>query len=158
MEYAGDLSLSSSDAQEIVLSILPIPSAILSVMGSYFIIHMVNTSEKTSPYHRLLLGMSISDIIYSVTLASAAFLRPQDKSHWVWAKGNDATCSAVGWLVHVGMSATLYITMLSFYFLLSTRFRFTNEQIAKRIEPWMHFISIGTFIDFQSPLRGSRSC
>jgi ABC-type Fe3+-siderophore transport system permease subunit len=133
-----------SDAQEKVLAILPIPSAILSILGSATILYMslkTRKERKWTPYTRLLIGMSVSDIISSVTLGVAAFLRPRENQR-VWMFGNDATCSAIGFLTQFSYSGLFYNAMLSFYFLLSARFHLTNEYIARKFEPFMHFLSL----------------
>lgn len=40
-------------------------------------------------------------------------------------------------------SGVLYNAMLSFYFLLTTKFGYRNQRIAQRVEPSMHFLSLG---------------
>jgi hypothetical protein len=135
-----------TDDQERVLAILPIPSAILSILGSSAIIYRALKSReqrKWTPYERLLLAMSICDIIASIAISLATFLRPQETSSWVWAFGNDASCSAIGFLNQLSFSAMLYNGMLSIYFVLTARFGFKNAYIAKCVEPMMHFIAIG---------------
>ena len=134
-----------SDVQEMVLAILPIPSAMLSIFGSVCIIFMsLQSREKKTwtPYTRLLMGMSICDVISSMTLAVAAFMRPQENER-VWTFGSEATCSAIGTLTQFSYSGLFYNSMLSLYFLLSTRFRLKNQTIAKFFEPLMHFLSLG---------------
>ena len=168
-----------SDVQKQVLAILPIPSALLSILGSTIIIVMlmkVRTTKSWIPYQRLLLAMSVCDIVSSLTLAAGSFLYPKETSDKVWVSwkclnlihmlwnilqsietwysrkprdfnskviGNDASCSAIGFLNQVSYSGILYNGMLSFYFLFTARFGMKNEQIQKRIEPAMHIFSIG---------------
>eukprot|EP00980_Cylindrotheca_fusiformis_P010753 scaffold2429_cov106-Cylindrotheca_fusiformis.AAC.4 len=129
-----------------LLAVLPIPSAILSVLGSSVIIYMALRSRKSkpwTPYNRLLIGMSSYDVISSMTLAIAPFLNPSDSSNKAFAVGNDASCSAIGFLNQIAYSGTFYNAMLSFYFLLTARFGMKNDRIAQRIEPSMHIFSIG---------------
>ena len=81
-----------SDKQDTILAILPIPSAILSIFGSAVIITMAFKSRRTTPwtpYHGLLTGMSIFDIIFSINLAAGSFLYPRETSSRVWAVGNE---------------------------------------------------------------------
>lgn len=76
-----------TDVQKKVLVILPIPSALLSIFGSTIIIIMlwkVRIIKTWIPYQRLLLAMSICDIISSITLAIGSFLYPQETSDKVW--------------------------------------------------------------------------
>jgi hypothetical protein len=133
-----------SDAQEKVLAILPIPSAILSILGSATILYMslkTRKERKWTTYTRLLIGMSVADIISSVALGAAAFLRPRE-SQQVWTFGNESTCSAIGFLTQFSYSGLFYNAMLSFYFVLSVRFHLKNEYITRTFEPFMHFLSL----------------
>lgn len=146
-----DLPAGLSDAQDKLLALLPIPSSTLSIIGSTIIIFIILESpnnrgddgrRKWTPYSRLLLGMSICDIFSSISIALAGFLRPQGSIR-AWAFGNDATCTATGFLIQFSWSGMIYYNMLSLYFLLSTRFGMKNTTIARRIEPIMHIISTG---------------
>ena len=160
-----------TDQQEIVLSLLPIPTSLLSIFGSMTIIYMacqarngrgstatgtgggsrsvrsiatVNTSDWT-PYTRLLIAMSITDIIFSISYALNPFLVPKATSKRVWAMGNDVTCSTLGFFTQFTLSTMLFNGMLSFYFLLTSRYGWKNHEIAKRwyLEPLMHAFSLG---------------
>lgn len=135
-----------STSQQIILAILPIPSSILSIIGSTVIIYIARKSREAkgwNPYHRLLLGMSVCDIIFSITLGLNIFLLPRETSQRIWVMGNHATCSAMGFFIQISYSALLYNAMLSFYFLLTARFGLKNDQISRRIEPIMHAICLG---------------
>jgi len=137
---------SLSDVQKTILDILPIPSAVLSIFGSSIIIYMAYLSRKSrpwTPYNRLLVGMSVFDIITSIALASAAFSNPKETSNKALAMGNDSTCSAMGFFNQISYSGTLYNASLSFYFLFTARFGMKNAQIARRIEPTMHIFNVG---------------
>jgi hypothetical protein len=135
-----------SDTQEQALAILPIPSAILSIFGSSIIIYIAVLSRKQrkwTPYIRLLFVMSVFDIISSVILSVATILRPRETSPRLWSFGNDATCSAVGFFNQVSAISIFYNGMLSFYFLLTTRYGFSNDYIAAKLECWAHLLSVG---------------
>ncbi|CAJ1939085.1 unnamed protein product [Cylindrotheca closterium] len=152
MEQHQDLPPGLSDAQDKLLAVLPIPSSVLSIIGSSVIIYMLLHNHRGrgrgfqqrrwTPYTRLLLGMSICDIISSISIAAAGFLRPRGSLR-AWAFGNDATCTAAGFLIQFSWSGMLYYNMLFFYFLFTTRFGLSNSFIGKRIEPFMHLISVG---------------
>jgi len=137
---------SLSDSQKTVLAVLPIPSAILSIIGSSLIIYMAYLSKKSkpwTPYNRLLVAMSVYDIITSMTLGAAPFLNPKETSNKALAMGNDSTCSAIGFLIQISYSGTLYNAALSYYFLLTARFGIQNNVVARCIEPFMHIFSVG---------------
>eukprot|EP00980_Cylindrotheca_fusiformis_P020397 scaffold7423_cov122-Cylindrotheca_fusiformis.AAC.1 len=145
---SGDEFQRLSDEQEKALAILPIPSAALSILGSSAILYMALKSRerrKWTPYTRLLIGLSIYDIIASASIAIATFLRPAS-SHRAWTFGNDATCTASAFVQQLSNSAAGYNAMLSFYFLLTARFGLKNSYIARRFEPIMHFVSIGYYL------------
>mmetsp|Transcript_13782 Transcript_13782/g.33380 ORF Transcript_13782/g.33380 Transcript_13782/m.33380 type:complete len:203 (-) Transcript_13782:874-1482(-) len=58
-------------------------------------------------------------------------------------QNNDATCTATGFLIQFSWSGMLYYNMLSFYFLFKSRYGMSNTFIGKRIEPFMHIVSVG---------------
>lgn len=87
-----------TDFQKKLLAILPVPSSILSIFGSSIIIVMVWKIRKTKswiPYQRLLLAMSICDIISSVALAAGPFLYPKETSDKVWVSLNGILMKSV---------------------------------------------------------------
>jgi hypothetical protein len=135
-----------TDTQEKILSLLPILPSLLSILGSLTIVHMVVTSKrKTTPYKRLLLGMSLCDIVSSLSIPFWAFLLPQESiSHSrVWAMGNATSCTALGFFSQFAFSGILYNGMLSYYYLLTVRFAYQDRQMERRVEPLMHILSIG---------------
>lgn len=135
-----------SDTQQIVLNIVPIPSAIISIVGSIAVIHVAKERQKVkrwTPYTRLLVAMSVCDIISSLSLGVAAFLRPRDTSYRIWAFGNDATCSFVAFVNQATTAGGWYQGMLSVYFLLTVRYGMKNAAIARRVEPLMHLLALG---------------
>ena len=131
-------------AQDKALSLLPIPSAILSIFGSSVILYMAISTRrerKWTTYTRLLIGLSVCDIISSVSLALASFLR-RPESGRIWAIGNDATCAIIGTLTQFSYSNIFFNAMLSYYFMITVRFQMKQSRIARYLEPWMHLVSI----------------
>ena len=98
----------------------------------------------TSTYHRLLIGMSIGDILYSLSLATFQTMSPSDLSYVVWnARGNQASCSAQGFFVIAGLGLTVtYSCSLNLYFLSKVKYNKTDAYIRTKIEPWLHGIPI----------------
>jgi hypothetical protein len=144
VDGTGPIPVSTvTDQQERILSLLPIIPSILSVFGSLTIIHMVLTSKRRStPYKRLLLGMSICDTILSLTFPLYAFLVPHQSSHRIWAVGNDASCNVMGFFSQFTFAGILYNGMLSYYYLLTVRYGYKDPQMSKCAEPVMHIVSI----------------
>jgi len=133
-----------SDNQEILLCLLQIVSAVLSLTGSCVIVYKIlrkikRKEESTTPYERVILGLSGFDIASSVNFAVSPFLLPAKTSQRVWAMGTDATCAMIGFTAQfAGFWAVWYNAVLSFYFLLTVRFRVTPTEFARKYELWMH--------------------
>jgi hypothetical protein len=153
-----DLSLtpweisSLTDVQEKAISLLPLIPGLMSILGSSIIIYMAvkrgrnqsrSKKKRWTPYTRLLFAMSCYDIISSAALMMTPFLLPAASSQRVWAFGNDSTCTAMGFFQQLQGSALLYNGFLSFYFVLTARFGWKNDQLARTVEPFMHILSIG---------------
>ena len=104
-----------SDVQEHLLALLPIPASILSILGSSIIIYIALDSRsrrKWSPYTRLLIGLSISDIVSSINVALASFLRPAGSPRAAsFANGNATTCSISGFMT-TGELTTNYTVVI----------------------------------------------
>lgn len=152
-----------SPTQEKIAAILPIFSSCLSIVGSSTIIHMIWKSRKgrgasagiagrrnknsacstsSTTRQRILLLMSIIDIITSVCLVVAPFLLPSDGGR-AWSFGNTASCSAVGFFTQFGMATFLYNSSLNLYYNLTIVCKKTERTIARYWEPWMHIIGLG---------------
>lgn len=131
-----------TESQEKLLSLLPVVPTMLSMFGSSAIINHVARDPKGSPYKRILFGLSVADIILSVVQCLQPFAMPKETSYRVWAIGNSKTCSAAGALTQLGFAAMWYNGMLSLYYLLTVRFGVTEAFFAKRVEPFVHFLSI----------------
>lgn len=150
----SDIS-SLTEAQDKTLSLLPIFSGLLSAWGSFQIMQLVlcrrrmeedhadTTDNSLQSYQRIMLGLSVSDLISSLALSLQAFLLPAETSQRIWAVGNDVTCSMMGFFQQLSLSNIWYTGMLSFLFLLAIRYSVSEERIAKVYEPWMHGLSIG---------------
>ncbi len=141
---SGDYELSDlSDKQEMILSIFLVSSAILSVVGSCTIVFKIVRSlcrnQTTSPYDRIVLGLSCCDIVASFTYALGPFLLPSETSQRVWAIGDDASCQKLGFLMQLAsLWAIWYNAILSFYYLLTVRFQVKRTEICRKYEPWLH--------------------
>ncbi|CAB9514459.1 expressed unknown protein [Seminavis robusta] len=133
-----------SDTQEKVLSLLPFLPALLSFLGSSQIIYMVISQRQwQTPYRRILLGLSCSDLMASAQFPLQAFLLPQQTSQRVWAIGTDATCSALGVAQQLTFVSAWYNGMLSIFFVMTVRWGVPDRIFAQHYEPVMHVISIG---------------
>jgi hypothetical protein len=132
-----------TDTQQKVLILLPFFSGTLSIVSSSTILYLVCKSGFGTCYKRILFGLSVSDILISCTLIIQPFLLPAATSTRLWAAGNDSTCTLLGTMSQLSLSAMLYTGVLAFYFLLTIRFGVTEKALARHYEPWMHAMAIG---------------
>ncbi len=132
-----------SDGQEKILSMFLVCSAILSLIGSCTIVFKILRSlcrnQTTTPYDRIILGLSCCDIVASCTYALGPFLLPSETSQRVWAIGDDASCQKLGFLMQLStLWAVWYNAILSFYYLLTVRFQVKRKAFCRKYELWMH--------------------
>lgn len=139
---SGDRLSTLTIRQEKFLSLVGVVPGFLSIFGSSTIIYKnIRSFRLAGPYDRLLLALSVCDIVATLSFVLAPFLIPAgeySKSSRIYAIGTPGTCSALGWLTQFGFSAIVYNGALSFYYLLTVRFKVSREQFARRIEIWIH--------------------
>jgi len=127
--------------------------ALLSLWGSIFIIYDIigtehsRTKRLKNAYHRMMLGLSISDCIFSFfAWFLSTWPQPKDTIHsnFLWGNvGNDATCDAQGFMTQMGGISSIYYTaVLSLYYLLFVKYSWKEKDFQK-IEPFLHFAVIG---------------
>jgi len=143
--YGGYSDL--TDSQEIALIILQICSGVLSMIGSSVIVYKIfrtlSKHQKTTPNDRIILGLSCCDIVASVTYIIGPFMLPRDTSQVVWALGGDGSCQVLGFLMQISCLWSLwYNCMLSYYYLLTVRFKVSRKVMRQKFEPWMHLSGI----------------
>jgi hypothetical protein len=143
------MSWHPSDAQLMASALCPKFTAMASIAGSSLIIRDViqirnKKSVALSTRHRLLSGMSVCDILSSSAWFLTSWPVPKDMPFAaVWNVGTTQTCTAQGFFLQLGIGTVLYSACLALYYLLVIRHGWKNEYIAKRVEPWMHFVAIG---------------
>jgi hypothetical protein len=103
--------------------------------------------DLVTPYHRLMLGFSLADILYSFWAGLSTLVVPAS-SGVIYGFGTTATCSMQGFFMQFWVSTHLYIATLSIYFLLKIRHNVTDDTLYHRYEIWFHAIpwvvAIGT--------------
>ena len=117
-------------------------------------------STPSTPYDRIMLGLSVFDVIASLTFALTPFMAPEYHnnndvgqqlnsssssgggykalSSRVWSVGNDSTCTILGFLQQLSFAAVWYNCMLSYYYLATIRFGMKRHTFAQRYEKWIH--------------------
>jgi len=114
-----------------------------SILGSSLIIYMILSDRKRKlvrPYHRIMLLMSLFDVIQTMSMVVSYTAFPLE-SHFLGAKGNSCTCMAQSFCIVLGYGVPLYNSCLNIYYVLTIRYNITSEQFAK-LEPILHVICI----------------
>lgn len=121
------------------LSIWPHFTGFMSMMGSGAIIFEVlsNKEKRSQVMFRLLLAMSISDFNTSFWYFLSTWAVPSENTNLYQANGTDASCTAQGFFVQLGIATPLYNFALSFYYLLLIRYRLDETDMARK-EKWFH--------------------
>ena len=119
----------------------------LSVLASVcIIVHILRSHHGlTTTYHRLVFGLSIGDIIFSFFIPILeGTMVPKEYDYIVpSAMGNQGTCDAQGFLGAFGSGMALaYNCSICFYYLAIITFNKKDDYIRKKLEPWLHGISI----------------
>lgn len=97
--------------------------------------------KKLSTYHRLLIGISVSDLLISAGLALGPVMQPPE-TEFPGARGSTEACTFQGALLQMGCASFLYSLMLMLYYVLVIRFNKRETWIRSKVEPWMHIIPI----------------
>jgi hypothetical protein len=134
-----------SESQLKAAAIVPKVAAFPSILGSLFIIQHVLRSKKRRGrvYHRILLLMSVNDLVYSFKAFISTWPQPRDTPDWLsyGSVGNAATCTAAGFLGHgSALTSIVYNLSLTIFFLMVVRYGWKESQIKKRVEFWLHFV------------------
>lgn len=102
------------------------------------------SSLRTSPYHRIVFGLSISDMLQSFSLILGPFSAPEYVSQALWGAGNDFTCRINSFMFYnMGSTNTpLYIFFLCYYFLCRIKRHMTDNTFSQKIEWKLHALSL----------------
>ncbi|KAL7529401.1 hypothetical protein ACHAWF_002965 [Thalassiosira exigua] len=128
------------------ITILRLSAAAISVASSCLLTWVISKSSDrlSTTYHRLLLGMTIGDILYSSLYLTSNAPTPSDMNYMVWnARGNQASCTVVGTFNSMGFFVSIvYNCSLNFYYLIKIRYNKPDVYIKRRVEPWLHGVPI----------------
>ena len=126
-----------SDQQKKVLAIVPKPMAILSMIGSGFIITEVlkDPKKRVMTYHRLLLAMSCVDILSSFWFFMSTWPIPEDTPDVYAASGTQGSCTTQGFFIQFNSASPLLNAGLSVYYLLVMRYKWTEDRLRKTVQP-----------------------
>eukprot|EP00571_Detonula_confervacea_P012427 CAMPEP_0172304196 /NCGR_PEP_ID=MMETSP1058-20130122/5628_1 /TAXON_ID=83371 /ORGANISM="Detonula confervacea, Strain CCMP 353" /LENGTH=431 /DNA_ID=CAMNT_0013015321 /DNA_START=305 /DNA_END=1600 /DNA_ORIENTATION=+ len=127
------------------LALLPKFTGFLSLLGSTFIFQDVvfHKTPTHRVYHRLVLGLSISDMVASVVNILSTWPIPEGTEGVYLASGTTQTCTAQGFFNELGNLATpLYNASLCAYYVLVTRNNWMEARIRSKAEPLMHILPV----------------
>lgn len=106
----------------------------LSIIGSLAIIYMIISDRKrklAQPFHRLMLLMSIFDVLHSIAIVVSTA-----------AKTSMRLCDTQGFFMVLGLAVPLYNSCLNIFFVLTIRYNVSSEQFSKGTELVLHAIAI----------------
>lgn len=118
------------------------------------------SDNEMTTYHRMLLGISIFDIIHSLGAATGTFPVPAS-SGALFGRGTTATCAVQGFFVQMAATVPVYMACLTTYFMLKIRYNVPDATLNRIYEPWFHAVpilfafasaSIGLVLKLYNPL------
>ena len=121
---------------------IQICAASVSLLSSSFIAGGIIKSDGglTSPYRRIIFGLSVSDILQSLSIIAGPFAIPSSSPSGLWAVGNYHTCQVDGFLFGFTAGSTpMYMFGLSLYTALKIKRNMTDEMFTRKIEKVLHF-------------------
>ncbi|CAB9515167.1 expressed unknown protein [Seminavis robusta] len=141
-------SMSSMESKLNYLFFISCAIAPLSMVGSSLTLRAIYHHDgPLTTYQRLLGGLSCCDWIMSLALAFGPLPMPSELQEYgvPGAHGTQQTCTAQGFLLHIGCGSFVYSAMLLFYFVLVIRYNVTSRFLVRRVEPVMHVLGVGFF-------------
>jgi hypothetical protein len=113
-----------------------ISSASISFISSLTIATAIVRSDGglTSPFRRLIFGLSLSDVLQSFGLIAGPFASPASDIS-PFGLGNQGTCSAQGFILHLSAyTVPMYTCALSYYYYCKLKCDMSDETFSRRIE------------------------
>jgi hypothetical protein len=124
---------------------IPRITGALSILGSCSIlydIYMNRERKMKQPYYRILLGMSLFDVLCSTSICMTTLPMPVDTPGVHGARGNTQACTASGFFNQFMLGSILYNLVLAVYYTMSGRFKMSDEEFARRYEPHLHWVTV----------------
>lgn len=125
-------------------AVIPLVTAPMSVMSSILIIVMVMRSriKLSHIYHRLMVGLSVADIILSSAMSFTSFPAPKETPDIWKGFGSQSTCDIQGFFFMLGASsAPIYFLSLQVYYLCVIKYELNSDYMEK-VEPFFHGVPI----------------
>jgi hypothetical protein len=139
-----------TDTQMKTLAIMPKFSAAMGIAGDLIVITEILVFDRPNKIkqtiHRLLLAMSICDLISSFGFFLSTWPIPKEEEGLFYNVGNQATCVWQGFIIQFSISVPLLNMCLAIYYLLVINFSWKEEKIRKKIEPFFYVFSFSIAI------------
>ncbi len=139
------LSNKETHNHETLSKSLQVSTATLSFLSSSLIAFMTARKRNrglSSPYRRIIFGLSFSDMIQSGSLIVSPWMIPS----WVegsWGHGNEASCRIFGFLLMVGScSVGMYTVLLCCYYFCKLKKRMADATFFYKVERKAHFVIV----------------
>ena len=125
----------------IVYDSIQVSTSSISCIASSAIAIMIKRSPRglSTPYRRIIFGLSISDILQSFALLTGPFASPKGITLSPWAIGNTRLCEANAFFMIFGTSAVpMYTCALCLYYLCKLKMNMTDEAFTLKVERKLH--------------------
>ncbi|GFH50052.1 hypothetical protein CTEN210_06527 [Chaetoceros tenuissimus] len=107
---------------------------------------MIKTEPKRglqSPYSRIIFGLSVSDVLFSLGMLLSPFLAPSSLSLAPFALGNGQSCEFAGYLNIAGAAAIpTYTLFLTYYFMRRIKYKVSPQKFSGLEEKIWHATGI----------------
>lgn len=129
-------------------SIVTVTNGTVSAVSSILVLCIIFRSPKglDSVYHRIITGLTLFNLMYSVAIAFNTLPMPSDMIYQQFeglVMGNTSSCTAQGFFAFLGgTGSTLSCASLLIYYLHSIRYKKSDIQISKCLEPCLHAVSL----------------
>lgn len=138
-EYTCTTSPEEALAQELAQNISGIFSVIGSAMIVTDIIRKLIRGAQTDPYQRIMLGLSLFDVLHSFFDSVLGTMMTPTESGWIKAFGNQSSCTVQGFFSALGFTGAFgYQIALSTNILMLITFGWTQKKFAQCMEVPMH--------------------
>ena len=113
----------------------------------------------SSTFHRLLMALSMSDVISSFWMMLATAPAPRSTEGYVWnPRGNVHSCNAQGFFLYLGiMAAPLFNCSLCLYYLAVIKYNKKDAYIRAKLEPFLLAIPMATALILATTILSMRS-
>ena len=140
----------NNNVKSILIATIPKVPALLSITCSSLIIQKITRSptKRKNIFHRIMLGLSISDVCSSSVYFLGTWLVPKGSmtvgGHGpvYWAAGSSDTCQLSGFFTQAAMAGPFYNSTLACYYLLTIYYNWPDWRL-KSVQHWFHILPIG---------------